>query len=262
MDEFEDEEEQLKRLRESSTYKGQVKKENKKPQAETKQSEVQYVASSADKEKLSELDLPVSFGKKSNQFDFNAVLEKTKRGPGPQRAPGPQRPSSSSVSNQREDEDQPSRQVKRSVEEDDDEIMGPPKPPPPKVSETNPSNAASDDDDDMIGPPKPSNISSNTKDEIEVYADEESNFYSIPYSNEAILQNQMKPISAIAIDPSGSRLITGSYDSTLSFWDFAGMNTSLKSFRNITPYEGSQIKSIQYSSTGDCFLVATTNWQV
>ncbi len=42
-------------------------------------------------------------------------------------------------------------------------------------------------------------------------------------------------VSALALDPSGARLVTGSYDYEVKFWDFAGMDASLRSFRSVQP---------------------------
>lgn len=42
-------------------------------------------------------------------------------------------------------------------------------------------------------------------------------------------------VSALGMDPSGARVITGGYDYTVRLWDFAGMDSRLKSFRTITP---------------------------
>ena len=44
-------------------------------------------------------------------------------------------------------------------------------------------------------------------------------------------------VSAVALDPSGSRLVTGGYDYEVKFWDFAAMDPSLNSFRSFTPFE-------------------------
>ena len=69
-------------------------------------------------------------------------------------------------------------------------------------------------------------------------------------------------MSAVALDPAGARLITGSYDyevsmsndrtsanliiiktlvimiSQVRFWDFAAMDAGMRSFRTIVPQEG------------------------
>ena len=44
-------------------------------------------------------------------------------------------------------------------------------------------------------------------------------------------------VSAVALDPSGSRLVTGGYDYEVKFWDFAAMDPSLNSFRSFQPFE-------------------------
>ena len=43
----------------------------------------------------------------------------------------------------------------------------------------------------------------------------------------------------------------------VKFWDFNGMDQSLSSFRYIEPLNGYQVKDLQWSNTGECFLVAT-----
>lgn len=44
-------------------------------------------------------------------------------------------------------------------------------------------------------------------------------------------------VSALALDPSGARLVTGGFDYNVKFWDFAGMDSSFKSFRQLRPCE-------------------------
>lgn len=44
-------------------------------------------------------------------------------------------------------------------------------------------------------------------------------------------------VSALGLDPSGARLITGGYDYDVRFWDFAGMDASLQAFRSLQPCE-------------------------
>lgn len=44
-------------------------------------------------------------------------------------------------------------------------------------------------------------------------------------------------MSALGLDPSGARLVTGGYDYDVKFWDFAGMDASFKAFRSLQPCE-------------------------
>lgn len=41
----------------------------------------------------------------------------------------------------------------------------------------------------------------------------------------------------MGLDPAGARLVTGGYDYDVKFWDFAGMDASLRHFRQIRPCE-------------------------
>lgn len=72
-----------------------------------------------------------------------------------------------------------------------------------------------------------------------------------------ILTNKKKTITALALDPGGARLLTGSNDYMVRFWDFAGMNSEHRSFREVEPHSGHQVRSLSYSISGDQFLVTT-----
>ena len=48
----------------------------------------------------------------------------------------------------------------------------------------------------------------------------------------------------------------------VKFWDFNAMDASRRAFRTLQPFECHQIKSIEYSITGDAVLVAAGNAQV
>lgn len=44
-------------------------------------------------------------------------------------------------------------------------------------------------------------------------------------------------VSALGLDPSGARLVSGGYDYDVRFWDFAGMDQALQAFRSLQPCE-------------------------
>ncbi|KAL1922023.1 uncharacterized protein VTP21DRAFT_10665 [Calcarisporiella thermophila] len=141
--------------------------------------------------------------------------------------------------------------TRRRVEGEGDEI-GPPI--PPSLHSTSSSKRAknnreavsvahdSDDDDD--------------DDDLDGEAD---GYDNLPISHEIVLKDHFRTVSALSLDPSGSRLLTGGYDYEVKFWDFAGMDRSFKPFRSIEPSEGNQVRDLQYSITGDQFLVVTTS---
>ena len=45
----------------------------------------------------------------------------------------------------------------------------------------------------------------------------------VPVSHQIALKAHAKTVTCLALDPTGSRLVTGSSDHDLYFWDFAGM---------------------------------------
>ena len=64
-----------------------------------------------------------------------------------------------------------------------------------------------------------------------------------------------KAITSLALDPGGARVLSGGIDYELKFWDFAGMDPSLRSFRGKKPVESHAINDLKYSSSGDKILV-------
>ncbi|XP_064625112.1 WD repeat-containing protein 70-like [Lineus longissimus] len=116
-----------------------------------------------------------------------------------------------------------------------------------------------DEDDDMIGPPLPDHL--RTSDAEGEDLDDDSPVSKIPNSHEIVLEHGSKTVSALALDPSGARLVSGSYDYDLKLWDFAGMDARLQFFRTLRPCECHQIKSVEYSMTGDAILVVAGNAQ-
>lgn len=68
-------------------------------------------------------------------------------------------------------------------------------------------------------------------------------------------------VSALAVDHSGSRVLSGSYDYTVRMYDFQGMNSKLQSFRQLEPFEGHQVRSLSWSPTADKFLCVTGSAQ-
>lgn len=136
-------------------------------------------------------------------------------------------------------------------EDDGDGVMvGPPPPPPGNLGD-------GDDEEEevMIGPPRPPNVDSDEEEE------EEENQYRIPLSNEIVLKGHTKVVSALAVDHTGSRVLSGSYDYSVRMYDFQGMNSRLSSFRDFEPFEGHQVRNLSWSPTADRFLCVTGSAQ-
>lgn len=68
-------------------------------------------------------------------------------------------------------------------------------------------------------------------------------------------------VSALAVDHTGSRVLSGSYDYTVRMYDFQGMNSRLQSFRQLEPFEGHQVRNLSWSPSADRFLCVTGSAQ-
>ncbi|CAM6090255.1 unnamed protein product [Calypogeia fissa] len=88
-------------------------------------------------------------------------------------------------------------------------------------------------------------------------AEDQGDEFQVPLSNEILLKGPTKVVSALAVDPTGSRVLSGSYDYNVSMYDFQGMNSQLRSFRQLQPSEGHQVRSLSWSPTADQFIAVT-----
>lgn len=79
--------------------------------------------------------------------------------------------------------------------------------------------------------------------------------YFIPITDNLLLNHGHKPLTAIALDPSGSRVATGGFDFEVKLWDFSGMDKSCRAFKVFQPSEDQQVKHIEFSPTGDNLLI-------
>ncbi|KNF03827.1 hypothetical protein PSTG_02920 [Puccinia striiformis f. sp. tritici PST-78] len=105
----------------------------------------------------------------------------------------------------------------------------------------------------------PSNLAPHSESEKEEDDDEEEDGRTIqlPTTHEVLLKDHSKTVSALSLDPSGARLVSGSYDYACKLWDFGGMNSSFKPFRSWEPRQSHQVHQAIWSNTGDSFLVIT-----
>jgi WD40 repeat protein len=104
---------------------------------------------------------------------------------------------------------------------------------------------------------------------------------TFPTTHEIILKDHTKVVSALALDPSGARVVSGSHDYDVKLWDFGGMDARCKPFKSWEPagtyyvrthplsyrnlllqlYERIQIHDLKYSNDGQKFLVISGTTQ-
>ncbi|THV05962.1 transcription factor [Dendrothele bispora CBS 962.96] len=92
-------------------------------------------------------------------------------------------------------------------------------------------------------------------------SEEEDEQVDFPMTHELILQDHTKVISALALDPSGARICSGSHDYDCKLWDFGGMDMRCKPFKSWEPAGSYHIHDIKFSNDGQKFLVISGTTQ-
>lgn len=194
-----------------------------------------------------------NFGKKARTFDFDALFEQTRRAAKLQYE---ERNKASDEINSNSDNSTRQKLVRKSLNNES------------SSSSSSSQSSDSEDENEMVGPPVPDNLKSfvnSTNDPTDSEEEDDvsitERYKTIPASHEVSLEHSSKTVSAISLDPSGARLITGGYDYEIKFWDFAGMDASLQSFRSLKPCESHLIKNLEYGITGDSILITAGNSQ-
>lgn len=72
-----------------------------------------------------------------------------------------------------------------------------------------------------------------------------------PITHELILKDHTKVVSALALDPSGARILSGSHDYDCKLWDFGGMDQRCKPFKSWEPAESYHV-GLHNLSTHPC----------
>lgn len=79
----------------------------------------------------------------------------------------------------------------------------------------------------------------------------------LPLGSEVHLSEHTKSMSALAVDPSGARVATGSYDYDVRLWDFGGMTSSFKPFKTFEPFGSYWVHDLAWSSNGERLLAVS-----
>lgn len=101
--------------------------------------------------------------------------------------------------------------------------------------------------------------------------DDEDPAERFPVTHEVVFKTHERAITTVALDPAGSRMLTGSLDGTIKFHDFASMTpTTLRAFKSVDPWETKKsassdshpIQHLEFSRhSGSVFLCVTAHPQ-
>ncbi|KFG65028.1 WD domain, G-beta repeat-containing protein [Toxoplasma gondii RUB] len=84
----------------------------------------------------------------------------------------------------------------------------------------------------------------------------------LPVSLEvSVPAHQPSLASALALNPKANRMATGGSDGVVRFWDFQGMTSRMRSYRQVTPVEKHTVEAMAFSSRNDLLLVASGDSQ-
>ncbi|PPQ80015.1 hypothetical protein CVT26_011897 [Gymnopilus dilepis] len=118
-----------------------------------------------------------------------------------------------------------------------------------------------DDEDDEQGPAPPTKGDRQRDGEFEEPEydpdegeDMDEDLPQFPITHEISLKDHTKVVSALALDPSGARIVSGSYDYDCKLWDFGGMDMRCKPFKSWEPAGTYYINDLKFSNDGSKFL--------
>ncbi|KAI5123581.1 hypothetical protein M0805_003399 [Coniferiporia weirii] len=84
--------------------------------------------------------------------------------------------------------------------------------------------------------------------------DEKEGLLDFPITHELAMKDHTKVVSALAIDSSGARFVSGSHDYDCKLWDFGGMGASPKPFKTWEPAGTYYVHDLKFSPDGTKFL--------
>lgn len=82
---------------------------------------------------------------------------------------------------------------------------------------------------------------------------------ALPVSHEVSIPALDKAVTALCLDPKGSRMAVGGMDGVIKLFDFAGMNEEKRAFRGLEPVEGHLVQGLAFNSSGGMLLVVCSD---
>ncbi|KAF8381902.1 gad-1 [Pristionchus pacificus] len=147
----------------------------------------------------------------------------------------------------------------QSVDQNDDDFI-PMLPPGFKPDET----VIVKDDDEKAKIKAAEGDEEEDDDEYEDYANGEGipTTALIPTSCEAKIQHGAKPVSSLAFDHQGARIVSGGQDYNVNIYDFQKMDHGLRPDRQLTPCESHVIFSLAFNANGETLAIGSGAAQI
>ncbi|OJT12578.1 WD repeat-containing protein 70 [Trametes pubescens] len=109
-------------------------------------------------------------------------------------------------------------------------------------------------------PPQPKDDNAGEEPEFDM-SDDDLDQSHFPISHELILKDHTKVVSALTMDPSGARVLSGSHDYDCKLWDFGGMDWRCKPFKTWEPAGSYYVHDLKFSNDGQQFLAISGTTQ-
>ncbi|KAG5341377.1 hypothetical protein C0989_011088 [Termitomyces sp. Mn162] len=113
-----------------------------------------------------------------------------------------------------------------------------------------------------IGPSPAAAVVAQQENDLSEHEDFEDDQSQFPITHELLLKDHTKVVSALALDPSGARIVSGSHDYDCKLWDFGGMDLQCKPFKSWEPAGTYYVNDLKYSNDGQKFLVVSGTTQI
>jgi WD repeat-containing protein 70 len=117
-----------------------------------------------------------------------------------------------------------------------------------------------EDDEEEPGPPPPQEAGPSSAepeyDPREEFPDDDTPTF--PTTHSLTLASHTKPVSALTLDPSGARVLSGAHDYEVKLWDFGGMSwegNGVRPFKSWEPAGSYHVCSHRY-----VVLLCDTDW--
>ncbi|KAG1653233.1 hypothetical protein FOA52_008483 [Chlamydomonas sp. UWO 241] len=154
--------------------------------------------------------------------------------------------------------------------------FGPPRPPAAGVGgvgdgdaeagPARPPRGGEEEEEEEVGPQRPAGAEDEEEEEddddrefVGALDDDGGDPWLLPVTHEVALGGHTRTVSALDIDHTGSRLVTGGLDYMVRIYDFNGLKRDMRSFREIEPQDGHPVHALSWSPSGDAFLCVTVS---